>query len=77
MPEGIGSVGRYLIVLGVVIALIGIGFVLLERFPGVKLGRLPGDIYIRKDGWRFYFPLMTSIVLSIVLSFILWLFSRK
>jgi hypothetical protein len=77
MREGTGSIGRYLIVLGVVIAVIGIGFVLLERFPGIKLGRLPGDIYLHKNRWRFYFPLTTSIVLSIVLSFILWLFSRR
>ena len=77
MPEGLGTIGRYLIVLGILIAVIGVVLVGASRLPGLKLGRLPGDIYIERDGWRFYFPLMTSIILSIVLSIILWLFSRK
>ena len=66
-----------MIVLGILIAVIGVVLVAASRLPGLKLGRLPGDIYIERDGWRFYFPLMTSIILSIVLSIILWLFSRK
>jgi len=41
------------------------------------LGRLPGDISIERDNWRFYFPLGTSILLSVVLSLLLWLFSRR
>ena len=41
------------------------------------LGRLPGDIYIERENWRFYFPLGTSILLSIVLSLLFWLFSRR
>ena len=77
MPEGFGSIGRLLIVVGVGIAVVGVILVVLERFPGIKLGRLPGDIYIQRDGWRFYFPLMTSIILSILLSLILCLFGRK
>jgi DUF2905 family protein len=77
MTEGLGTIGRYLILFGVAIIAIGIVLVLLGRFPGLKIGRLPGDIYIERDGWRFYFPLMTSILLSIILSFILWLFKGK
>lgn len=77
MPEGLGTIGRYLIVLGILIAVIGVVLVAASRLPGLRFGRLPGDIYIERDGWRFYFPLMTSIILSIVLSIILWLFSRK
>lgn len=77
MPEGFSAIGRSLIVLGIVLIAVGIVFVVLERFPGIKIGRLPGDIYIRKDGWRFYFPLMTSVLLSLILSLILWLLSRK
>jgi Protein of unknown function (DUF2905) len=77
MSEGIGTIGRYLILFGVAIIAIGVLLMLIGRFPGVKIGRLPGDIYIERDGWRFYFPLMTSILLSIILSFILWLFNRK
>ena len=77
MPDGLGTTGRYLILLGVAIIAIGVLLLLAGRFPGLRIGRLPGDIYIERDGWRFYFPLMTSILLSITLSFILWLFSRK
>jgi hypothetical protein len=77
MPDGIGSIARYLIALGIVISLVGVLLLALERFPGLKIGRLPGDIYIQRDGWRFYFPLTTSIVLSVLLSLIIWLFTRK
>jgi len=77
MSDGLGTIGRYLILFGVAIIVIGALLVLIGRFPGLKIGRLPGDIYIERDGWRFYFPLMTSILLSIILSFILWLFNRK
>ena len=41
------------------------------------IGRLPGDIYIERGSWRFYLPLGTSILLSVVLSLLLWLFSRR
>ncbi|HJZ67590.1 MAG TPA: DUF2905 domain-containing protein [Blastocatellia bacterium] len=77
MPDGIGTIGRYLIILGAAIVVIGFLLVVVARFPGLRIGRLPGDIYIERDGWRFYFPLMTSILLSMILSLILWLFSRK
>jgi hypothetical protein len=77
MPDGPGTIGRYLIVLGAAIIVIGIVLVVAGRFPGLRIGRLPGDIYLERDKWRFYFPLATSILLSIILSFILWLFSRK
>ena len=77
MPDGPGTIGRYLIVLGAAIIVIGIVLVVAGRFPGLRIGRLPGDIYVERDKWRLYFPLATSILLSIILSFILWLFSRK
>ena len=77
MSEGLGTIGRYLIVFGLVIIVVGVLLVLAGRFPGLRIGRLPGDIYIEREGWRFYFPLVTSILLSIVLSLILWLFNRK
>ena len=77
MPDGIGTIGRYLVILGAAIAVIGVVLIVVARFPGLRIGRLPGDIYIERDGWRFYFPLMTSILLSIILSLILWLFSKK
>jgi hypothetical protein len=77
MPDGPGTIGRYLIILGAAIIVIGVVLVVAGRFPGLRIGRLPGDIYVVRDKWRFYFPLATSILLSIILSFILWLFSRK
>ena len=77
MPDGIGTIGRYLVILGTAIVVIGVLLIVVARFPGLRIGRLPGDIYIERDGWRFYFPVMTSILLSIILSLILWLFSRK
>ena len=77
MPDGLATIGRYLILLGGLIIVFGVILVILGKFPGLKVGRLPGDIYIERDGWRFYFPLMTSILLSIILSLIVWLFSRK
>jgi hypothetical protein len=77
MPEGLATIGRYLIVLGIVIAAIGVLLIVLGRFPGLKVGRLPGDIYVERGHWRFYFPLMTSIIVSAIVSFILWLISRR
>ena len=77
MPDGLSTIGRYLVLLGAIIAVVGVLLMLLGRFPGLKIGRLPGDIYIERGRWRFYFPLMTSIILSLVLSFILWLISRR
>lgn len=77
MPDGLGTIGRYLILFGAVIVVFGIALVIAGRFPGLKIGRLPGDIYIERGNWRFYFPLVTSILLSLILTFILWLFNRR
>jgi formate hydrogenlyase subunit 3/multisubunit Na+/H+ antiporter MnhD subunit len=62
---------RTLVFVGLGIAAIG----LLMMF-GVPIGRLPGDIYVRRDNFSFYFPLTTSIVLSIILTLILAWFRR-
>lgn len=77
MPDSSGTIGRYLIILGAAIVVVGFVIVLAGKFPGLRIGRLPGDIYIEREKWRFYFPLATSILFSVILSFILWLFSRK
>ena len=66
--------GKMLIVLGVVFILIGLGFLFADKIPW--LGRLPGDIYVKKGNFSFYFPLGTCILISIVLSLIFWLFRR-
>ena len=75
--SGLGTIGKLLIVFGLSIALVGATLILLGRFPGLKIGRLPGDIYVERDGWSFYFPLASSILLSVIISLILWLVSRK
>ena len=64
---------RWLIILGVVLILAGLLWPWLTK---LGLGRLPGDIVIERDGFRFYFPLMTSILISLALSLILWLLGR-
>lgn len=64
---------RALIVLGVVIAAIGLAWPWLRRLP---FGRLPGDIHVVREGFSFHFPIVTCIVISIIVSVILWLFRR-
>jgi hypothetical protein len=68
--------GRALIILGIVIVLIGVLVSLGDRLP-IRFGRLPGDIVIRGKNSVFYFPLATSILLSVILSFVMWLFNRR
>jgi hypothetical protein len=63
--------GRTLIILGLVIAAVG----LLISW-GVPIGRLPGDFQVRRGNFSFYFPLATSILASIVLTLLMWLFRR-
>ena len=60
---------RILIVLGIVLVLAGLAWPWLSHLPW---GRLPGDISIRRENFSFHFPLMTSLIVSIVLSLILW-----
>jgi Protein of unknown function (DUF2905) len=64
---------RWLIILGVVLILAGLLWPWLTK---LGLGRLPGDIVIEHNGFRVYFPLTTSILISLVLSLILWLLGR-
>ncbi len=73
------DVGKMLLGVGLVMVLLGGILLLVSTFAGKVpwLGRLPGDIYIERGSWRFYFPLGTSILLSVVLSLLVWLFSRR
>jgi hypothetical protein len=62
---------RFLIIAGVALIVLGLAWQLLSRLPGgLSLGRLPGDIAIEKENFRFYFPLTTSILASVILSLI-------
>ena len=69
------EIGKLLIVFGLLIAVVGVVIVLAGRLPWI--GRLPGDIYLRRGNFTFYFPLATSILVSIVLTLIFWLFGRR
>ncbi len=64
---------RTLIILGLVLVVVGALWPWLSR---LGLGRLPGDIIINRGNFRFYFPLTTSILVSIVITLLLWLFRR-
>jgi len=72
---GTDSVGKILILFGLMLVLLGGLFLLLGKIP--LLGRLPGDIYLQKKGWRFYFPFTTSILISILLTLFFSLFTRR
>jgi hypothetical protein len=63
-------------VLGVILVALGVLVSISEKLP-IRLGRLPGDIVIRGKHSVFYFPIVTSLLLSVVLSFVLWLFGRR
>jgi hypothetical protein len=78
MPAGgLGSLGKLLVVLGAGIAVLGLVLVVADRFPALRIGRLPGDLSVERPGFRLYFPLGTSIAISVVLSLLLWLLSRR
>lgn len=69
------DIGKTLIILGLLIALVGVILTSIGHVPW--LGRLPGDIYVRRGNWSFYFPLATSLVLSVLLSLVVYLLSRR
>jgi hypothetical protein len=71
----LSNIGRFLILIGFVLIIFG----LVISFAGKIswLGKLPGDIYVQRKNFTFYFPLATSILISIILSLILWLLNRR
>lgn len=75
MVDGIQYIGKFLVILGIII--VAVGGVLLFSGKIPWLGRLPGDIIIQKRNFTFYFPLATSILLSLILTLFFWLFNRK
>jgi len=70
------NLGRILMWLGAALFLMGALLFFFPRLP-LRLGRLPGDIVIRGRHSVFYFPLMTSLLLSLLFSILLWLFRRR
>ena len=75
MTEGIQHAGKFLIVLGIVIIVIGGLLLFSGKIPWI--GRLPGDILIQKKNYTIYFPLATGILISLIISLIFWLFGRR
>jgi hypothetical protein len=71
--EGRMDLRRILIVAGIVLLIAGLLWPYLTR---LGLGRLPGDIVIERQNFRFYFPVVTSLVVSVVLTLLFWLFRR-
>ena len=67
------AMAKWLIILGIISILVGIAWPWISR---LELGHLPGDIYIRRKGFTLFFPFTTSLVLSLLLSLILWIFRR-
>ncbi len=76
MTPGPGSLGKLLLAAGALLAGLGLLLLLAERFPGLRLGRLPGDLVGERDRFTLWIPLGTSILLSVLLSLVLWLVSR-
>jgi hypothetical protein len=68
--------GRTLIIIGLFVLALGLVVSIGEKLP-IRLGRLPGDIIIRGKNSVFYFPIVTSLLISLILSVILWLFGRR
>ena len=71
--RNVDAIARLLVIAGVVILVIGIALMFVDKVPLV--GRLPGDITLRGDGWTVYAPIATSIVVSLVLTAALSLFA--
>ncbi len=73
--EHLSGLGKTLILLGAILAAVGVVFLVAPKIP--FLGKLPGDIHLRGKNWSLYFPVVTCIVISVVLTILMNLFSRK
>jgi hypothetical protein len=71
------ELGKLLLIAGILIAAFGLVLLLAGRFNLSWLGHLPGDFSFRGKNFSFYFPLTTSLLVSIIVSIIIWLISRK
>jgi len=69
-----GEMARLIIVVGIVLIVIGLVMLGIQKLP--FLGKLPGDILIKRENFTFFFPLATSIIVSVLISLVLYLISR-
>lgn len=74
---GPSEIGKVLLVIGIVVAILGLALMLAGKFHLPWMGRLPGDFFFQGKNFSFHFPLATSLLVSIVLSVILWIITRK
>ncbi|MBI4466861.1 MAG: DUF2905 domain-containing protein [Acidobacteria bacterium] len=74
--EPLRELGKLLLVFGVVLVAVGALLTLGPKLPG-RLGRLPGDIIIQRDNFTFYFPVVSCLLLSVVLSLLFWWLGRR
>jgi len=68
------GMGKSLVIIGLIFIAIGIAIAFGPRIPFI--GKLPGDIYIKKDNFTFYFPLATSVLISVIITFVMYLFRK-
>lgn len=73
--ENISGLGKMIFIAGIIIAVVGLIIMFFNKIPFI--GKMPGDIIIKKDNFTFYFPIVTSILLSIILSLIIYFLRRK
>ncbi len=76
MTPGLGALGRMLLLAGALLAALGLLLLVAERFPGLRVGRLPGDLSFERGNLRLYLPLATSIAVSVLVTLVLWLVAR-
>lgn len=75
MPDSMHSIGKMLILIGIVVVAMGGLLMLVGKISW--FGKLPGDIVIQRKNFTFYFPLATSILLSVILTFLFWIFGKR
>jgi hypothetical protein len=68
------AIGKMFIILGIILIVVGIAFLFGDKIP--YIGKLPGDIYIKKERFSFYFPITTSIIISIILTILFSIFRK-
>jgi hypothetical protein len=74
----VSGFGKILVVLGLIITVMGALLAFAGRLPGLgPIGKLPGDILIKRDNFTFFFPITTSILASVILSLLAWLLLRR
>ena len=69
--------GKILILVGIVFVAVGTLLLFSDRLSFLRIGRLPGDVAYRRGNFTFYFPIVTSIVISLLLTLLFWVFGRR